>query len=1117
MPAQCFRDTTGDGAVNAVLFPAFSVMAGCLTTLLLRKYSGPVRLQYTVLLLILGIFLGAMGCFFNLGELEASFFYLVNMKPPEMFFYIFLPPLLFEGASGLEWYYVKHSMGQILFMAFVMVMVNTLATGLFVIHVLRVDWTLYTGLVFGALLSATDPVAVVAVLKSAGAPKSLRTVIEGESLLNDGSAFVLFEIFLQSVVDPSYGADSKDGVLLHILKETAHLTAGGIAVGLLFGMASAYVFSKTFKEQQSTISMSVALTYLVFYVAAATFGVSGPIAVVAFGFFMSAIGASYISPDVHDGLEVFWDVVAFVANTIVFFFSGIMGISIILEYWKDLTLLDWIYIPIIYLFLHLLRFGGLYLFGPVLNRLGYRIAPPERIVMSASGLRGALSLIMSLMVHYSMEGTPHYTQVVPRIALWTTGIAFMTLIINGSVIEDLMAKVGVGKSNAAQERMFFVAKESLQKNTQATLVALQNSSRFSGADWHRLYEYFGLEWEDDEAGQGNYVLTKSESKRALKKVSKGVRKMMPAAEPKKRNTTMKRGAKSFMITKQTEPEDGNVSDDESPPVMHRGGSLSIDEHSLRFVAEDNHEQDVSISFMDYFNKSNHEDQPASRQKNDDDIDMRQLSCSTVPSAPNLQTERRRRLLFSLRVATHKQFLNGLLQPDGLQVLTEVINRSLDQADKRLSLFDMMAGDVGSLNWFEKFLITTNNRIVNQIVMYGTFARLYRSVSTVAVYWSALLTLKKNWPKGEVYSEMEKEIASAADFLAHVQRNYPEVTRTIHTRLAALAVIRNQTKFVEKMTHNQGLLDSEAKAFLQATDELEVGLSAHFTLASAFAPLAPEDLADTIPFFGALKKEGLFRSVIGQGVTKGFNRNDEVLRSGQATKGIYVPLQGNVFSKHQAYVPTASHDVTENDALIVGGLGLEVRTFPVVGGIAGAYAALCGTPHQFTVYIESSTAVVLFIPSAVVLEAIKRCPNAKYEFYLVCAEQALKRLVPAVNFDFCHVTSDILSSDEDIDVLDKEDSALDEETTGNKESAGDVRAFKSSEEIAVYLHRSLRKTEILSLRPHEKKTVEKSVVGVVLTGSIRSKVCMQFSYAPALFSFPARTIQAGPSGAELLIY
>jgi len=724
-------------------------------------------------------------------------------------------------------------------------------------------------------------------------------------------------------------------------------------------------------------------------------------------------------------------------------------------------------------------------------------------------LRGALSLIMSLMIHSSMEGSPQYSQVVPRISLWTTGIAFMTLIINGSTIEGIMARVGVGKSNAAQERMFFLAKVSLREHTRTNLGALQSTSRLFRADWNTLYEYFGLDWYEDSTDDRNYPLTKSESERVLKGVAKSIKKMIPS-EKKDINDG---GVHSFMLSPRTRV-DGNGSEIGDHPILKRGTSISMDENSLTLADDSNPDQDISMSFMEYFNKKSVGVGSGKKgKKKDDASDIQFMSSSIeVGGASNLQTERRKRLLFSLRVAIHKQFSNGLLKPEGLQILTNVINRSLDQAEVPLSMFEMMAGDVSSLNLFEKFLLQRSHRSINRLVMWLTFARLFRSYTTVAVYWSSLLLLKKDWPKGQVYTEIGKEVALAAEFLAHIHLYYPAVVRTVHTRLAALAVIRNQTKFIEQLT-NKGLLESEAQVLIDETDSLEIGLSSKFTLASAFSPLEPEDLAGTIPFFRALSKEGFFKQVVSQGLTSGYNRGDEVITSGKQTEGIYISLQGNLFSKYDAYDSAPSTNATENDALIVDGLGIQERKFPVVGGIAGAYAALLGTRHQLTVYIESENAVVLFIGAQVVFDALAQCPQSKFEYYLVCAAQALNRLLPNVNFEFSG--SNNPDTDEKIDVLGTDDLSLTDEIMS--EASADVGALQTSEDIAVYLYQNLRKTMILSLKPHEKKMMDKSVVGIVLIGSMRSKVELPFNPAPALFSFSARTIEAGPAGAELLVF
>jgi NhaP-type Na+/H+ or K+/H+ antiporter len=125
----------------------------------------------------------------------------ISSIDPHLFFLIFLPPLIFESAFSIDWHIIKAEIVQILILAGPGLVINAFVTAAVMRFVLMYDgaFTFEAAVMFGALISATDPVAVVSLLKDLGASRTLSTLIEGESLINDGTAFVLFTITLDLV------------------------------------------------------------------------------------------------------------------------------------------------------------------------------------------------------------------------------------------------------------------------------------------------------------------------------------------------------------------------------------------------------------------------------------------------------------------------------------------------------------------------------------------------------------------------------------------------------------------------------------------------------------------------------------------------------------------------------------------------------------------------------------------------------------------------------------------------------------------------------------------------------------------------------------------------------
>lgn len=151
-----------------------------------------LKIPYTPCLTLIGLFIGG---FFSANEHLINW---ANMDPHFMLF-LFLPALIFESAFNADFYIFKRQFGKILILAGPVLCICIILTALFVYYVLDADRELpfIACLLLGSISAATDPIAVVALLKEVGADKKLNTLIEGESLLNDGTAMVAFLIFLK--------------------------------------------------------------------------------------------------------------------------------------------------------------------------------------------------------------------------------------------------------------------------------------------------------------------------------------------------------------------------------------------------------------------------------------------------------------------------------------------------------------------------------------------------------------------------------------------------------------------------------------------------------------------------------------------------------------------------------------------------------------------------------------------------------------------------------------------------------------------------------------------------------------------------------------------------------
>lgn len=176
---------------------------------------------------------------------------------------------------------------------------------------------------FGSIISATDPVAVVALLKELGASKKLSTMIEGESLFNDGTAMVCFLVFL----DMATGIDKTAG---DVIVDFLRLALGGCAVGLAGGLIVQTWLLYIFNDYVLETNLLIFSSYLLFYLAE-YWKCSGILAIVVFGIYMALVGRLYISPESEHANHHVWGYIGFIAETLIFMFAGLTMGGIIRE------------------------------------------------------------------------------------------------------------------------------------------------------------------------------------------------------------------------------------------------------------------------------------------------------------------------------------------------------------------------------------------------------------------------------------------------------------------------------------------------------------------------------------------------------------------------------------------------------------------------------------------------------------------------------------------------------------------------------------------------------------------------------------------------------------------
>ncbi|HET9110818.1 MAG TPA: cation:proton antiporter [Ktedonobacterales bacterium] len=332
-----------------------------------------VRLPYTVALVVVG-FLGLRP-----GVVHVSL-------TPDLILLVFLPVLLFEGAYNIPASRLANNILPIILLAVLGVLIGTLVTGSIIHLALKLSWEV--SFLFGALISSTDPIAVVALFRELGVPRRLALLIEGESLLNDGASITIFQIVLAAILTGSFGLGN--GIAQFIIT-----VAGALLVGGLVG----YVGSRLMRAVDSAqiqITATVIAAYGA-YLFADTLHFSGAIAVVVTALFFGNYGAAGgVTPRSVNAISATWEFLAFVANSLVFL---LIGIAL-----DPLTIMrNWAVIGVAFLATLAGRAAAVVLMTPLL-RGSQRIPHPYVPVLVWGGLRGVVSLALALSIPFTLLG-----------------------------------------------------------------------------------------------------------------------------------------------------------------------------------------------------------------------------------------------------------------------------------------------------------------------------------------------------------------------------------------------------------------------------------------------------------------------------------------------------------------------------------------------------------------------------------------------------------------------------------------------------------------------------------------------------------------------------------------
>jgi len=290
-------------------------------------WAKKIRVPHTVLLVIIGIGLGF------LTHIPAFSFFGEFTLTPELLFYLFLPTLIFESAYHMNIRKLVQDKSIVLMLAIGSFLLSTIFIAValhFALLLLGVTIPLSITFLFGALISATDPVAVLALFKEFGAPRRLSLIFEGESLFNDATAVAVFLITLEAINSNAVTImTSIEGVLTF-----ASMLIGGVLFGLLIGGFFALLVGSARESEVASITLTIVLAHVTFILAelistqpllfGTTIAISPIISTTVASLLMGNYGRAKIHPRAEKFVSELWEQFAFMANSLVFILIGLL-------------------------------------------------------------------------------------------------------------------------------------------------------------------------------------------------------------------------------------------------------------------------------------------------------------------------------------------------------------------------------------------------------------------------------------------------------------------------------------------------------------------------------------------------------------------------------------------------------------------------------------------------------------------------------------------------------------------------------------------------------------------------------------------------------------------------
>jgi len=429
---------------------------------LLNAVANWWQVPYPIVLVIGGLALGLVP---GIPEIELD---------PDLVLLIFLPPLLYSGAFFADLNALRHDTRVITLLSIGLVLATAIVVGTVAHFAFDLPWAVAIAL--GAIVGPTDPVAATTILRRLGIPRRIVNVLEGESLVNDASALVIYKVAVAAAIGGGFSAAEAGGRFLLA-------AGGGLAIGLLAGWLIAAIRRRT-EDPTTEITISLFSGYAAF-LPADEIGASGVLAAVACGVYLGWRSPELVSPTVRLQSFAVWEILVFLLNATLFILIGLQ-LPVIVDGLQESgidagqAIADGLLVAVLVVATRIVwSFAVTALVRAVDRRPQQRERRASwqlRVVAAWSGMRGAVSLAAAL----ALPLTTDAGEALPGrdLTLFVTfAVILFTVVGQGLTLPLLIRRLGVAEDGSEEEH------EETRARLTAAAAALERLDELSIEEW----------------------------------------------------------------------------------------------------------------------------------------------------------------------------------------------------------------------------------------------------------------------------------------------------------------------------------------------------------------------------------------------------------------------------------------------------------------------------------------------------------------------------------------------------------------------------------------------------------------------------------------------------------